>query len=862
MAIERATVPSEAQDFQQSLIPNFASFYGESLMPPSNEGMRLTPQEFQEQYSVRYSIWNTLSQNLTGQATATDLHTTNMHDVGILKDRLHILNQLDRYVYSHQQNDETRTLRGKQITVFENIRNFLEKGGTDGYIKLPTGSGKTVLFTELIEATDIPTLVVVPSNILVDQTGRRFEQFAPDLDYGKINKYSKERGKQVTITTYYSLIAGVKNGTIRPENFKMLVLDEAHKALGTETRAAVEQFKGMTRLGFTATPRFARKELEQLLPTEIHTMTIAEGVEEEMLSSFSAYIAKTSVDLTNVPIQGGDYDKDELEKVVNQYARNKGAVDLYEKMFKEETVVAYCAGVKHAETMAQLFNERGIATAVVHGKQRRKEQETILEKHKNGEIKVICNSDILIEGFDEPRASVCLNLRPTRSPVVAEQRGGRVLRIDENNPDKHAYVVDFLDKDTSGRNGPITFAQIVGQAEIIPPGKRRFGGGGGGGGGRPTFPDIDMEGIEVITDAKEVLRIIKEFILQEYKKAPDDWITIGNGQLHTLTGRLNKSWGWVRGRIDGVLAELKLDQERKNIPPKEQKQYQGEFLDDKQGKVFIYYDPVIFEMLKALSERKNTPPAGWKTLRGKIDTLVETVGKSRSWIKARLPNVIEELEAERQSTDTSTSPEPLFGEYLTIQGILVIFYSPLVEDKLKQIATQGVTPPEGWLAESGLATLLGRTRPWVDKRVPKFLDEFEKARKEANDTSTIKEMPTKEYINVTGRTSTFYHPEIVTKLQELASQDRQPPENWVKSSGKGVTLESVTGRSRKWVSKYLPQAIREAQQAREILRSTKDEEVIPLFDNFLSNSSELIVFYSPEVVQILLEMSEKQGNSR
>jgi superfamily II DNA or RNA helicase len=173
------------------------------------------------------------------------------------------------------------------------------------------------------------------------------------------------------------------------------------------------------------------------------------------------------VDLSKVKIFGNEYDQRDLERAVNIESRNTAAVDLYQQLFFGQLGVSYCISVNHATTLAKAFNERGINAAVISGRQKKKEQREILKKFKKGDLLMLCNAIILTEGFDEPKANVCLNLSPTLSPVKAEQRAGRVLRLAPDNPDKYAYVVDFLDQSHDRKRQPITFAEIIQGAEAI-----------------------------------------------------------------------------------------------------------------------------------------------------------------------------------------------------------------------------------------------------------------------------------------------------------------------------------------------------------------------------------------------------------
>ncbi|OGY87432.1 MAG: hypothetical protein A2233_00765 [Candidatus Kerfeldbacteria bacterium RIFOXYA2_FULL_38_24] len=427
---------------------------------------------------------------------------------------LKALNSLDQYISNHHKGNEKRTLREKQLTVFEDLRNYLEAGGSEGYVKLPTGFGKTVLFTEFLEALNLSTVIVVPTQILVEQTEEKVSQFAPASEVGKIYARAKEFGRQVTIITYDSFIDGVENETIKPKDVDLLILDEVHQALSPRRSQTIQQFSRSIKLGFTATPEYSEeKKVQNILPHEIHRMDIREAVEDGLLSPFSAIIAHTDVDLSKVKIiSSGEYDERDLAKAVNIERRNQSAVQLYQQAFQNESTVAFCVGVNHAAEMARLFNEANISAVAISGQTPSNEQKRILGEYAKGNIKVLCNADLLITGFDQPKASACFNLRPTRSRVIAEQRAGRVLRLDDNNPDKFAYIVDFLDVKYNKKKPPVLFADIAGAATIVHKKKaaktgvqleRR-------GWEYKDLAQLHIQGLQITVNTEEVLRIVAQ----------------------------------------------------------------------------------------------------------------------------------------------------------------------------------------------------------------------------------------------------------------------------------------------------------------------------------------------------------------
>lgn len=474
--------------------------------------------EIKTKYKRRYDMYLQIlrDQRSMEGLTPDEMEYFMKDDLEKFRKWLSALNSLDNYITEHHEGTDV-TLRQRQITVFEDLRNFIEAGGDAGYVKIPTGVGKTVLFVELVESLNLKTLIVVPTKILIGQTEEKIDEYAEDLDVGKIYGDAKEYGRQVTIITYDSLKIQLEAGTIKPEDYDCLVLDEVHESLSDKRKETVQKFNKALMLGFTATPKYSdKKHVNEILPTEIHNMSIKEAVEGNMLCSFSSVLARTTVDLSKVSIDSkGEFTKAELEKAVNIKARNQAAVEMYKKAFDGERAVAYCVGVKHAEAVAKQFNENGVSAVMISGKT--KNQEEILKKFKSGEIKVLCNADLLIAGFDEQQASVCLNLRPTLSKVVAEQRGGRVLRLNKNDLNKHASIIDFIDGKLPPERFPVLFAHVAGEAQITNPTIKDGREGGEGGGGRGRFVDIEIEGLEITTNAEEIMRVVNEQP-KEYKE--------------------------------------------------------------------------------------------------------------------------------------------------------------------------------------------------------------------------------------------------------------------------------------------------------------------------------------------------------
>lgn len=563
-----------------------------------------------------------------------------------------IVASLDLYIDRHRAGLDTRPFRGRQVTVFEAMRNFLRDGGTEGYVKLPSGVGKTVLFTKFIDATRLRTLIVTDRILSINQTGEKLEAFAEGLDVGKIHHAVKEFGREVTIITYASFRINIENKKLNPEDYPLLILDEFDRA-GPRTTEAIKEFTNSIKLGFSATVP-SRTSLK-----EIHKMTIKEAVQEGLISPLSVFIAQPNVDLTNIVVDStGEYNESELGKAINIAKINQPAAELYRKMFIGQSALVFCSGIEHARTVSRLFAKNGIPAGFISGKMRQKEQLEILSQFRKGEIKVLCSADLLTRAYDEPRASVCLNLRPTFSPVLAEQRGGRVLRNDPNDPQKHACIVDFLYELRNPKRLPVSFAQVAESANITTAendeGKKnswetarkrtiRFK-------GKEKIIDnkkIDISGLKIIIDAKEVLRVVKG---REAEKKP------------AIQGWVNKL---VIARIAGrsyplILRRMALYREK--YPQWVQKVVDG------RGKESEVYAPELVEKVIREVTGIRPAPSGWQTK----NNLAVQIRVGRRTIE----RIVWEKETQRY-------PQ-LTGRYLDTRGTPRNFLSPELVRQIKR----------------------------------------------------------------------------------------------------------------------------------------------------------------------------------
>ena len=189
--------------------------------------------------------------------------------------------------------------------------------------------------------------------------------------------------------------------------------------------------------------------------------------------------------MRRVRIVGGDFDQQELAQALDHDALNMAAAMYYQHMFGNKPGIVYSAGVDHAERVAAAMRVVGLKAAAVSGRTPPRELAFTLAAYERGEINVLVNAQLLAEGWNAPRATVCMHLAPTASKRVYQQRIGRIMRLHRRK--EAGVVVDFTEATSPHTDRTVTVHSLLG-VDVYPrarwsrPG--RPGGGSAGGGSR------------------------------------------------------------------------------------------------------------------------------------------------------------------------------------------------------------------------------------------------------------------------------------------------------------------------------------------------------------------------------------------
>ena len=331
-----------------------------------------------------------------------------------------------------------------------------------------TGAGKTVAALGFVEASRTGgILILTHRRNLVDQfMGELRDRGYKDRISAALLKNGKGEppaGGPVTVETYQWF---VRNAGKVSDAYTIVICDEAHTALGEKTSAAIRQWVGPVFVGMTATGALIARHVTDLFPTQTSRFDLAQAARRGVIAPLRCVRIPPGVgvrSISKVPLRRGevdqDFDQEELAALLDQTPFNLAVADLYKTRFKDLPGVVYSAGVRHAHNVADAFREAGIKAKAVSGETPKRELTRILAAYERGDIDVLVNAQLLAEGWNSPRATVCMHLAPTASKRIYQQRVGRVTR---RTPGKEAgIIVDFVHPATPNDDPVVTLHSLL-----------------------------------------------------------------------------------------------------------------------------------------------------------------------------------------------------------------------------------------------------------------------------------------------------------------------------------------------------------------------------------------------------------------
>lgn len=303
-------------------------------------------------------------------------------------------------------------------------------------VVLPTGAGKTVVFSQMIREWPGRSMVLVHRDELADQAIRKIQAAAPGLRVGKVKARDNEIGADVIVASVQTLArSGRRRDLLSAQSYAgpigLIITDECHHAAAVSYQDIYSAFPHALHAGFTATlERGDGVGLGSVWEEVVYSRSILWMIKSGYLVQPRGYTEDLSgLDLGTVKRSRGDFQANDLGAAMEEAGLSDALPKVWKQYASGRPTIIFTPTVATAESVAQSFElAHGIRSAVVHGATPREERLKIFEDFRLGRIMVLVNCMVLTEGFDAPWASCAIIARPTQSRPLYVQMVGRVLR--------------------------------------------------------------------------------------------------------------------------------------------------------------------------------------------------------------------------------------------------------------------------------------------------------------------------------------------------------------------------------------------------------------------------------------------------
>lgn len=333
-------------------------------------------------------------------------------------------------------------LRDYQEEARQAIQQEWREGIKKTLLVLPTGCGKTIVFSKVIEDR-----VKQGERVLVlAHRGELLDQAADKLEKSTGLKTATEKAEHTSIGSWFRVVVGSVQTLMREKrlhqfdkkHFDTIIIDEAHHCISDGYQRVLNHFDANV-LGVTATPdRGDMRNLGSYFESMAYEYTLPKAIKSGYLSPIKALTLPLTLDLSTVGQQAGDFKTSDLGNALDPYLES-----IAEEMIKnasDRKIVVFTPLVKTSQKFVEILNSKGFRAAEVNGES--KDRAEILEDFENDKYNVLCNSMLLTEGWDCPSVDCVVVLRPTKVRSLYSQMVGRGTRL---HPGKtELLLLDFL----------------------------------------------------------------------------------------------------------------------------------------------------------------------------------------------------------------------------------------------------------------------------------------------------------------------------------------------------------------------------------------------------------------------------------
>jgi superfamily II DNA or RNA helicase len=317
---------------------------------------------------------------------------------------------------------------------------------------LPTGAGKTVIFSQLARLARKSVLVLAHREELLAQAREKIERAIEGSAVVAIEQGQKRAPAEakVLVCSIRSLHQARLEQVLSGRDIGLVIYDECHHAAAEDNLRVLRRLGAFdpawtgTLLGFTATTsRGDGKGLDSVFERIVFTRTLPDLIDAGYLVKLRGFRIATSADLTSLSREGLDLGEEELSEAIDIEERNALVARSIQELARDRRTIAFCVTVNHARNLCKSLNSLGVSAGIVYGAMPAEARAKALSDFREGRTQALTNVGVLTEGFDDPGVSCIAMARPTRSEGLYAQCVGRGTRLFPEKRD--CLILDFVD---------------------------------------------------------------------------------------------------------------------------------------------------------------------------------------------------------------------------------------------------------------------------------------------------------------------------------------------------------------------------------------------------------------------------------
>lgn len=308
-------------------------------------------------------------------------------------------------------------LRPYQDRAMRETLDFFKHRHKSALVVLPTGCGKTSVMSaiaEVVSKNGGKVLFLAHRTTLVTQGAKAIGK-ATGIKVGKDRGKNEIPSESIIVSTVQAMSKDSRLEKYGPEFFNLIMIDESHHIPASSYQKVISYFTKARILGVTATPkRGDHTDVTDIFESVSSEYTMYEAINDGWLSPIKTQTCPVQIDVSKCEIQSGDYSVSDIGEALKPYMEN--IVDqIIEKSGNRKTII-FVPLVATAKSVVEMFRARGVDADYVAGE--RKDSDDVLKAYHNGEFRILINSLLLTEGYDEPSISCVVNLRLTKSEAL------------------------------------------------------------------------------------------------------------------------------------------------------------------------------------------------------------------------------------------------------------------------------------------------------------------------------------------------------------------------------------------------------------------------------------------------------------